>query len=93
MRAVEMECKIQVKTYEMTSPTGVLSTLKLCWSEWPLPEDLFPMPLWQHLRMGSFYACWRLVAHGREDFTSEIGQKPDGRPRKTVSTRPWWRIM
>jgi hypothetical protein len=63
MQAVEMEHIIRVKTYEMRSPTGVPSTLKLCWSQWQLPDDHFPTSAWQHLRMGSFYACWRLVEH------------------------------
>jgi hypothetical protein len=61
MQAVEVESVIQVKTYKLKSPTGVPSTLKLCWSRCPLPDDLFPTSAWQHLRMGSFYACWRLV--------------------------------
>jgi hypothetical protein len=63
MQAAEMEYRIQVKTYKMKSPTGAPSTLKLCWSRWPLPDGLFPTSIWQHLRMGSFYACWRLVNH------------------------------
>jgi hypothetical protein len=63
MQGVEMESTIQVKTYKIKSQTGVPSTLKLCWSRWPLPEDLFPMSVWQHLRMGSFYGSWRLVNH------------------------------
>jgi hypothetical protein len=63
MNALETERIIRVKTYKMTSQTGVPSTLKLCWSEWPLPDVLFPTSIWQHLRMGSFYACWCLVSH------------------------------
>jgi hypothetical protein len=63
MQAVETDNTIQVKTYKMKSPTGVPSTLKLCWSERPLPADLFPASTWQQLRMGSFYACWRSVDH------------------------------
>jgi len=63
MQAVEVERVIQVKTYEMKSSAGVASTLKLCWSDLPLPDVMFPTSMWQHLRMGSFYACWRSVNH------------------------------
>ena len=63
MQGVEMESTIQVKTYKIKSQTGVPSTLKLCWSRWPLPDDLFPTFMGQHLWMGCFYACWRFVDH------------------------------
>ena len=69
--SVAMERTIQVKTYEITSPSGVPSTLKLGSSEWPLPDVLFPKPLWQHLRMGSLYGCWCLVSQRRDDFARE----------------------
>jgi len=63
MQAAELEYMIQVKTYEMRSPTGAASTLKLCWSERLLLNDLFRTSMWQRLRMGSSSACWRLVEH------------------------------
>jgi hypothetical protein len=63
MSAVQTECTIRFKTYEIKSPTGLPSTLKLCWLDWPLPDGLFPTSIWQHLRMGSYFACWRLADH------------------------------
>ena len=72
INSVAMERTVQIKTYEITSRSGDFSRLKLCTSEWPLSDVMFPTPLWQHLRMGSLYGCWTVVSHVRDDFTGSV---------------------
>jgi hypothetical protein len=75
MNSDAMERTIQIKTYKMKSPSEAPSALELCTSKQPLPEDVFPTPQWQHLRMGSLYACWRLVRLLRDDFTGAVSRR------------------
>jgi hypothetical protein len=70
--SVAMERTVQIKTYDIRSRSGDPGRLKLCTSEWPLSDVLFPTPLWQHLRMGSLYGCWRVVSQVRDEMTRSV---------------------